>query len=192
MAMQHLSDERLIDVCFEEPVADTDRQHLAACSTCEERRAVIAHVLDDVTAAGALEADARFSDERLARQRARILQRIEREGRPAQLISFPAVHSGERTQRSRPATRWIAGAAAAGLIIGLIAGQLVRVLPGSSRARSSIVMQAPTVSALQAIPATLSEDEFLGRLEMVVEGSSGASLRPLDDLTPRVWEVAAQ
>jgi hypothetical protein len=29
-------------------------------------------------------------------------------------------------------------------------------------------------------------------LEVAIEGTSGASLRPLDDLTPLVWEVAAK
>jgi len=29
-------------------------------------------------------------------------------------------------------------------------------------------------------------------MEMAVEGTAGSALRPLDDLTPRVWEVAAR
>jgi hypothetical protein len=38
----------------------------------------------------------------------------------------------------------------------------------------------------------MTEEEFLGRLEVAIEGTGGSALRPLDDLTPLVWEVAAQ
>ena len=40
--------------------------------------------------------------------------------------------------------------------------------------------------------APLSEEEFLDRLEAAIDGAGGSSLRPLHDLTPLVWEVAAQ
>jgi anti-sigma factor RsiW len=192
--VRHLSDERLIDVCLADAPVDVELQHLDSCPACEERRATIARVLDDVSAAAAAETDALFPADRLAKQRDRILQRVEREGRPARLIAFPAAASTEWSPRSRPAARWIAGAAAAGLIIGVLAGQLVRVRPAGNIARisSSGVVQHPEVGPLQAISTTMSEEEFLGRLEIAVEGTTGASLQPLDDLTPRVWEVAAQ
>ena len=45
---------------------------------------------------------------------------------------------------------------------------------------------------LQAVSTSMSEEELLGLLEVAIEGTGGASLRPLDDLTPRVWEVAAR
>ena len=61
------------------------------------------------------EADAAFSDERLAKQRARILQRLEQEGRPGRVITFPAAHTQRPPLRARPGMRWVAGAAAAGL-----------------------------------------------------------------------------
>jgi hypothetical protein len=192
--MQHLSDERLIDACLADAADAADaaeRQHLDRCPACEERRIGIVQLLRDVSDAAAAETDVLFPADRLARQRARVLQRIEREGRPARLISFPAVGPAERLPRTRPAARWIAGAAAAGLMIGLLAGQLVRMRPNGTGVPVAID-QRPAVSALQVISATMSEDEFLSRLEIAVEGTSGASLQPLDDLTPRVWEVAAQ
>jgi hypothetical protein len=191
MNVHHLSDERLIDVCLVDAVGDAERHHLHTCPACEERRTLIARLLEDVSDAAVAETDALFPAERLAKQHARILQRLEREGRPARLITFPAAHPAERTPRSRPAARWIAGAAAAGLIIGVLAGQLVRLLPGGAGGPAPAA-RSSTGPALQAISTTLSEEEFLGRLEIVVEGTSGASLQPLDDLTPRVWEVAAQ
>ena len=91
--------------------------------------------------------------------------------------------------------RWIAGAAAAGLFIGL-AGRpparttspAGRVLPSPAPSRA----RTPAAATLQAVSTTMSEEEFLGRLEIAIEGTGGSALRPLDDLTPLVWEVAAQ
>jgi hypothetical protein len=77
-------------------------------------------------------------------------------------------------------------------LIGVLAGHLAhdftsgRVLP---RAR---VVASPTVAGFQAVSTSMSEEEFLGRLEVAIEGTGGSALRPLDDLTPLVWEVAAQ
>jgi len=193
MRHPHLSDDRLIDVCLAHPPAAAERQHLRACGVCEERRASLARLLDDASDVAAAEADAVFTDERLARQRARILERVEQESRQGRLISFPAAHApSPALLRARPASRWIAGAAAAGLLIGVLAGHLAhdftsgRVLP---RAR---VVASPTVAGFQAVSTSMSEEEFLGRLEVAIEGTGGSALRPLDDLTPLVWEVAAQ
>ena len=88
--------------------------------------------------------------------------------------------------------RWIAGAAAAGLLIGVLAGHLAHVVPYQwSVAPAQSVLQ-PAGATLQAVSTTMSEEEFLGLLEVAIEGTGGASLRPLDDMTPRVWDVAAQ
>src|SRR6185503_3833389 len=194
MRHPHLSDDRLIDVCLDHAPAATEQQHLATCGVCEERRASLARLLNETSTVAVAEADAVFTDERLARQRAHILERVEQESRQGRLISFPAGHtSSPSLLRARPAARWIAGAAAAGLFIGLLAGHLThdftagRVMPSSlaSRATSS-------PAAFQAVSTTMSEEEFLGRLEIAIEGTGGSALRPLDDLTPLVWEVAAQ
>ena len=194
MRHPHLSDDRLIDVCLDHAPGETEQRHLASCQACEERRARLARLLDDAADVTAAEADVHFTEERLARQRAHILQRVELESRHGQLISFPAAHAAQpaRLRIIRPASRWIAGAAAAGLFIGLLAGHLAhdftsgRVLPTQRAAF------APAETTIQAVSTTLSEEEFLGRLEVAIEGTGGSALRPLDDLTPLVWEVAAQ
>jgi hypothetical protein len=190
MLYPHLSDDRLIDVCLNQAAA-MEQQHLASCGVCEERRANLARLLTEVSDVTVAEADALFTQERLDRQRAHILQRVEQESRHGRLISFPAGQGSSPTLlRARPAARWIAGAAAAGLFIGLLAGHFThdftagRVLP--SRA------VAPSAATIQAVSTTMSEEEFLGRLEIAIEGTGGTALRPLDDLTPLVWEVAAQ
>jgi hypothetical protein len=192
MRNPHLTDDRLIDVCLDRAPSAAEQQHLSGCDTCRQRHASLVRVLDDASGVASAEADVLFTEERLSRQRAHILQRVEQESRHGQLITFPA---GKATSpgrlRIRPASRWIAAAAAAGLFIGMLAGHLAhdftagRVLPN----RAAATMPATTI---QAVSTTLSEEEFLGQIEMAIEGTGGSALRPLDDLTPRVWEVAAQ
>ena len=190
MRHPHLTEDRLIDVCLDRVPSATEQQHLSGCAICRERRANLARVLNETSQAASAEADALFTEDRLSRQRAHILQRVEQESRHGQLISFPAgTPTSPVRLRIRPASRWIAGAAAAGLLIGMLAGHLTHdFTAGRAPARATATLPAATI---QAVSTTLSEEEFLGQIEMAVEGTGGSALRPLDDLTPLVWEVAA-
>jgi hypothetical protein len=191
MRKGHLSDDRLIEVCLDDAPFEAEREHLDFCPACADRRSRLTQMLTDVRAVTTAEADALFDADRLAKQRARIIQHLEHEGRPGRVITFPATHPTGSSSRARPRTRWIAGAAAAGLVIGVLAGHLAHVVPGMRSMPAQVVFQtAPR--GLQAVSTSMSEEELLGLLEVAIEGTSGASLRPLDDLTPRVWEVAAQ
>jgi anti-sigma factor RsiW len=190
MTKRHLSDDRLIEVSLDEARFPAERDHLDSCPACAERGAQLTRLLTDVAAVTTAEADAAFCDDRLAKQRARILQRLEHEGRPGRVIAFPATLSHGPSLRARPGMRWIAGAAAAGLVIGVLAGHLAHVVPGQWGVPPRMALQPPG-AALQAVSTTMTEEELLGMLEVATEGT-GTSLRPLDDLTPRVWEVAAQ
>ena len=193
MRHPHLSDDRLIDVCLDRAPAAIERQHLERCHACEERRASLARLLADASEVARAEADAVFTPERLSRQHARILQRVEQEARLGRIISFPAGHGQGLTMlRARPGMRWVAGAAAAGLVIGLLAGHLAHDLPAGGALPASRAAETPAAASLQAVSTTMSEEEFLGRIEVAIEGTSGSALRPLDDLTPLVWEIAAQ
>ena len=155
----------------------------------------IARMLSDYSEAVIAEADAAFPADRLARQQSRILQRIDHEGRPGRVIAFPVGHVHEpSTMRARPGMRWIAGAAAAGLIIGIVAGHLTHDLSRvESRVQQVVATRPdPNGAALRAVSTTLSEEEFLGQVEMAIEGTQSAALLPLDEMTPRVWEIAAR
>ena len=158
----------------------------------EELARLLAEYSETVNA----EADAAFPADRLARQQSRILHRLEQEGRPGRVIAFPAGYAHDPAPlRARPGMRWIAGAAAAGLIIGVAAGHLTHDFSTRVGTRApQIVASRPEPGAvpLRAVSTTLSEEEFLGQLEMAIEGSRSASLQPLDELTPRVWEIAAR
>jgi len=164
----------------------------------------IASLLAEYSETVIAEADAAFPAERLARQQTRILQRLEQEGRPGRVIAFPAGHAHEPPPlRARPGMRWIAGAAAAGLIIGVVAGHLTHDFSNRAAGRApQIAASRPDTGpgsgvgasavTLRAVSTALSEEEFLGQLEIAIEGSRSASLQPLDELTPRVWEIAAR
>lgn len=192
MSYSHLSDDRLIEVCLDRPPAASERQHLEHCALCEGRRADLERLLADVSDVARAEADAVFTPERLDRQHGRILQRVEHEAPHGRVISFPAGHGqGPSTLRARPGMRWIAGAAAAGLVIGLLAGHLAHDLPTAGSSLASQAGGPPEAAVLQAVSATVSEEEFLGRLELAIDGAGGSALRPLHELTPLVWEVAA-
>jgi hypothetical protein len=196
MRYSHLSDDRLIEVWLDAAHDQSAQRHLDVCQSCAARHQTLVNLLADCTAVAETESDTAFGDERLQRQHARILQRIAHDGRPARVITFPAAHSAQAVPlRNRPTMRWIAGAAAAGLAIGLLAGELVEGLRTIDMRRSSQPIAAQTVrsatpAAVRTVSTTLSDDEFLQRMDSVVDRSGGGALGPLDQLTPRVWEVA--
>ena len=187
----HLSDDRLIEVSLDRSASVTEREHLSACSKCASRHADLSQLLVATTSVAVAEADAVFTPERLARQKTRILQRLEQEGRPGKVVNFPAGHvQPTRPLRARPGMRWVAGAAAAGVFIGILAGQYAPVLR-SGAGQPVFVPVTPEPVTLQSVSTTMSEEEFLGRLEMAIDGTSGTTLQPLHDLTPLAWEVSA-
>lgn len=189
MSHPHLSDDRLIEIYFDVEVTPGDRAHLQACPTCEERRFNLAGTLDEIDVAVAEDTDAAFPADRLARQRARILQRIEQDGRPAKVIAFPAGHTHETTPRRIRHTRWgtVAAAVAASFLVGLLAEHLAHDLPGSRQAIPAQRAQAAVATTTQARAS--SDDEFLGQVELAAAGVGPAALRPLDALTPRAWDA---
>lgn len=186
----HLSDDRLIEICVSATAAPSEREHLAACTKCEVRRASVVQILQELDEAATVEADAAFPTDRLERQQARIFHRIEADGRPGRLITFPA-GSAPRTSllRSRPHVRWAAAAAAAAFVMGLLTGHLVHELPHRSEAAA---IETPTDeggTTPRAVPTTFSEDEFLGQVELAAGRTGPVALRPLDRMTPLAWEV---
>jgi len=151
-------------------------------------------VAEDVSAALIAEADAAFPEERLQRQRSRILQRIEQYGRPGRVIAFPASQGRTSSALLHPTstTRWVAAAAVVAFIAGVVAGhRLPSELRFSPAGHMAVARQAPEPtgttlrSATQLMP---SDDEFLGEVEIAAE-SRPAVLRHIDALTPRAWDV---
>lgn len=151
-----------------------------------------AGLLDEVAAAAAHEADAVFTPERLARQQARILHRLEQDGRPGRIIAFPGQAAETTPLRARPGTRWIAAAAVAGLLVGLLAGHLAHDLPGGGASAPALRVNDAPEPGLRVVATTFSEDEFLDQIELAADQPGGAALLPLHNATPRAWEEAAR
>ena len=201
MKAEHLSDDRLIELCMLDAVSAVEQQHLSMCARCDARRVRLQRLLDGVSEAADAAADAAFPLERLNRQQARILARLQHEGRPARVIAFPAGHAPHEplVSRTRPASRWIAAAAVGGLVVGVIAGRLGHDYSFPRAAASRVVatrtveqpeLRAPgTTGAIREVAASISDDEFLNQIEIAIDAPAAAALQPLDDLTPRAWEV---
>lgn len=189
MSHPHFSDDRLVEICFDVEVTSSDRAHLHACTTCEQRRSSLAHTLEEIDIAATEDADEAFPADRLARQRARIMQRVEQDGRPARVIAFPAGHTHEAAPRRMRQTRWgaVAAAVAASFLVGLLAEHLAHDFPGSRQAMPVQRVQAAVATATKARAS--SDDEFLGQVELAAVGVGPAALRPLDALTPRAWDA---
>ena len=134
------------------------------------------------------EADAHFDERALESQRHKILARLAHLGQTAKVIRFPLAPSVEAPASSLN-RRWISIAAAAGLIIGLLGGQVVNLLPPQTRRlapmASSIAPSADSVPGY--VPARLNlpqDDGLLGEVDFAVQLRSASELRALDELTP--------
>ena len=190
MNRTHLSDERLIELSLDGGDRTWDA-HLAECVACESRRSALVSLLADSTLTLNAEADAAFSPERLARQHARIMQRVDQEGRPARVIAFPSAHASPVRVLRRPTRRWAAaGAVAAAFVVGILAGHLTQNLPAAEAPATHLTMRAADTRApIRTVAASLSDDELLGQIEAAVGSTGPASLRALDAVTPRAWDV---
>lgn len=144
--------------------------------------------LEAYRAAAHAEADALFDDRALEAQRHKILDRLAHLGQGAKVIPFP-----HATHVDAPAPnvnrRWISVAAAAGLLIGLLGGQVVNLLPTPTR-RLAPIASSMTPSANNGtgyLPARMTipqDDGLLGEVDFAVQVRSASELQALDELTP--------
>jgi hypothetical protein len=146
-----------------------------------------AALLEAYRAAACAEADAHFDDRALEAQRHKILSRLAHMAHPARVIRFPRAPQGELPV-SRVNRRWLSVAAAAGLLIGLLGGQLVHILPQQTRRLAPMATSiAPSgVPTRQFVPvaASIDDDGFLSEIDNTIQLRSAAELRVLDELTP--------
>jgi len=182
----HLSESALVEVWNTgvRPV------HLDRCGICAERALEISHWLEDVQTLGRTEAEAVFTPERLNAQRGQILQRLEQLDRPAKVISFPAraARVSDASDHRRVSPAWLAAAAAAGLMIGVVSVEFSHQLgfdwtpppPVTTTAQS--VPQ--TVESTTPADATALFDDPYSRTEL-------SSFQAMADMTPRLVEVVA-
>jgi hypothetical protein len=168
--------------------------HLGVCTACRTRFAQFSEWLEELRTEAAAEVDDVFPAERLAAQHAQIFRRIEAAERPARVIRFPKF-SPALTARNSHASRWVAAAAAAGLIVGVGVGQMMDLrhlggtAPSSVQARLSTSQRpAERPSAVATVSSGAGDEAFLVDLDASLSRPSVPELRALDDLTPRAGE----
>jgi hypothetical protein len=186
MKHAHLTEEQLITMCVAGTAHEAPPADVTGCASCEARLTAMTAMLRDVSVAAESQADAVFPPERLARQHARILHRLAHHGRLGRVLAFP--YARPAATPPRPMRRWVAGAAAAGLVVGMVAGHLVHDLQGI-RVRSvepaSLIAQSKPMP-LQASTSVAADDDFLWQIESVLS-STPEGLQRLDSLIPTAW-----
>jgi hypothetical protein len=198
-ANRHLSDDKFADiwsaaVADGEPVADP---HLAACSQCQSRYAEFTDWLERIHDDARTDAEEALPPERLAAQQAQVMRRLEALERPARVIAFPRF--------ARPVTstqghmqRWVAAAAAAGLVIGLAAGQFFDIRHAFTPMRSPAATQTARLTPSQpaGVPSIVPVSNSSVSDEALFFGADPARpsdrlsmLRSIDDITPRARDI---
>jgi hypothetical protein len=174
----HLSERALV-----EALADGSRPlHLDRCDLCAERALSLSRWLDGVQRDGVELADAAFTSEQLAAQQAQILRRLEQLDTPARVIAFPAAGRSERgTGGRRVSASWVGVAAAAGLAIGVIGGQV-----------SARLAQRPVVPVATPVAEATQPPIDSQFLEQSYDSLSLSPFEALDDMTPRLTQVSAR
>lgn len=185
---RHLDDTAMLELWA---AARLDRTpgthpHLAGCGPCRSRLAALTAWAEELRQEAHAEVDEAFPPERLAAQHAQIFRRLEAMEKPARVIAFPRFGRAVGSGRSG-AQRWIGAAAAAGLIVGLAAGQFMdlpwRTGIGSTQGPIAEDTQAArTTNATAPVPASLSDEELLYDFDA---RPAGRALEAIDAITPR-------
>ena len=187
----HLSEQTLV-----EAVMTGDRPaHLDRCDLCADRAVELGRWLDDVRGLGLEAADEVFTSERLAAQHAQILRKLEQADEPSRVIAFPKPTRAEAREAStrKVAPAWVGIAAAAGLALGVVGGQVSARL---SIEPVQVTVQAPLHVtdtahlagdgiAISASDPAAPPARDLKLLEMDLDGIPG-ELEFLNQATPRL------
>jgi hypothetical protein len=204
---RHLSERRLFEYCVAaragDPLDPPATEHLADCSQCHQRYADLTTFLDDLRRDADAETDEVFGPDSQLVQQQQIAKRLAQIAQGARVITFPGREQRRpATIASRVASPWVAGAAAAGLFVGIGVGVFFdgRTVPPTTVV--SPVTAPPAVASPAEAPVTKAaatpllaeswadDDTFLSELERALEQLRTPELAALDALTPHVREVA--
>ena len=171
------------------PAADA---HLAACSRARRATRRSTDWLADLRADTIGRSGRHVSARTAGGPAGQIARRLEALERPARVIVFPTPRGRPATVTSSGPQRWIAAAAAAGLIVGLGAGELLDLqrldARRGTRASPAAGARCRRASGVQPI-ALSSDDSFLYDSEAAAPRVE--ALQALDALTPRVRDLDA-
>jgi hypothetical protein len=202
----HLKDELLFECYLSahsgESLDPRAAEHLTDCGECVARYdEMVAFMAATREAAEAETADV-FTAEQLRVQREEILRRLEHVHRPARVITFPGRDAASASRSGLHLTpRWLAGAAAAGLFIGVAVGGYV--VPERLHRKAVIQTAAPVLPAMTVQPrpastgavlvsgthADMPDDQFLMELELALARPHTRELQPFDAMTPHVRDI---
>jgi hypothetical protein len=203
-AHRHLGDDQFAEIwsaaaASGQPASDA---RLTACAQCRARYAAFTGWLDRIHDDAMGEAEDAFPPERLAAQQAQVMRRLEALERPARVIAFPRF-ARPVTSTQGHAQRWVAAAAAAGLVIGLAAGQFFDVRhiftpvrtssPAATQQNARLATATTPGGGPSVVPASVSSsvsDEalFFGADQTRISERLSA-LRSMDDITPRARDL---
>ena len=183
----HLDDAALAEL-WTNALADGEtpsvHPHLQACAECRLRYTSFSNWLTDLRLEATEEAEAGLTPERLAAQQAQIFRRLEAAERPARVITFPALPASPA--RPSPVRRWIAAAAAAGLIAGIGLGQLLDLRQWSGGPSTFPADRIAVNAGRGAVPAMATINDETTLLELEEAGIPRYEvLRAYDTFTPR-------
>lgn len=172
--------------------------HVAECSQCAATLSTLAADAEAVRDLAFVEADTAFDDAMLDAQRTRILDRLAHLGQAARVLAFPSRTREAAMVGATGSRRWISVAAAAGLIIGLVAGQMLHFVPSTASLREdtasmrtpSAQSRAAIVPASASVPA-LTEDELLEEVDAAIQLRQASALSAIDALTPTAADLLA-
>jgi hypothetical protein len=189
---RHVTDTDLLavwaDMRVGEPPPTAAGAHVRECAPCRARLTSLSSWLDGLRSDALQEADEAFPRERLAAQQAQILRRLEAMERPARVLKFPRFAKAIAA-RDSGRQRWIAAAAAAGLVVGIGLGQTFRLIDPTSPADTQArVVTAPIERARGGVMLTPisggSDENFLYPDSPLSAERIPESLRSLHEITP--------
>jgi len=174
----------LSEAALTEAVMTGDRPaHLDRCDLCAERAVELGRWLDEIRSTGVEAADAAFPPERLAIQQTQILRRLEQLDQPARVIAFPSQYRLEPQygQGRRVAPGWVGIAAAAGLVLGVIGGQITARMALDNQPATSTAQRQGGAPAMPggASPSLLDYDSE----------NTAYPLNVLDEMTRRQTDI---
>lgn len=187
----HLSDESLLELhalltTGEQALAARYLRHVRRCDECEQRLAVVREECADLAADVATHLDSRITSARLDRQHEIILRRLE--GHSGKVLPFPV--AAHRPAPAPPYRRWVAVAAACGLLIGVGAGRLMG--PTSLVPSNAWRPTAPSVRSVPAGVQQETDEQMLVEIDAALTRSRTKEFRALDELTPRIADARAR
>jgi hypothetical protein len=166
--------------------------HVSTCQACAAKLSQLVASFDDLRDEAHHEADARFPEAALEAQRTRVLDRLAHIGHAARVLPFPMRASSANPVRPVVNRRWVSAAAAAGLLIGLVTGQVMHVTPWE-RARhvEQRVAAAPVAPGFVPIGSTASLTDYVSLTEVdsAVQLRRAADVVMFDTLTPSLSDI---